>query len=148
VSGTYSYLAEMYFTASVLPQREIEERWLVAGWLFAIDPDDLARTLTADAAAKLWGLGGLVTVDSRALKAIKADARRVIQQYRQIAGQVPAAGLPRYHADYILYSQEDLSRVRRTMGDAWLGREVFSENGLTLWTAPSSISTVMERANP
>jgi hypothetical protein len=121
----YTYLSEPFFTVSLLTQREIDDRYLVAVRTLGLQEAEVRRVLDHNSGALFLGMQVLPYYHRGDDRGVRRHLEHVAARYRRVnAGEEPFVEPP-YRLDYVLVSAEELARLNP--GRTRLGREVFGD---------------------
>jgi hypothetical protein len=110
--GRFAFVSEPFLAVSLIPQREIEDRYVVAMAAFGFGEDGLEQVLQHNRGALLLGSQALPQYVARHETAVAESVKRVGQRYRRILAGVEAAPASRFRLDYILATRAEAARLR------------------------------------
>ena len=119
----FTYLSEPFFTVSLIPQREIDDRYLSAMWIFGFGEAGLQEVLRHTSGSLFLGIQVLPYFHRGEDREIRRHLEGIAERYRVLAsgGATPAAP---FRLDYLLVGVEDRLALRR---EPLVRREVYSD---------------------
>lgn len=122
----YAYVSEPFFNVSLVPQREVDDRYLVAMLAFGVDEAGLQRVLHHGSGSLFFGMHALPGYHRGDDRMIREHLVQIGERYRQFAAGGEPSPIPRrYRLDYLLVSAGERPRIREDVAGAT--REVYAD---------------------